>query len=421
MTKRLIPLCLLTILLIVGCGGNNPGASSESYAGGDVSQCTTEGVAAQSADADIEQMRQTIVAFRSSLSADLLTEASACLDDERFYLWHNTPNGDDRRDGIQYGDLSDEQLDLFQELLQLFLSDDGYQKVEEITFLAEGFLNTINADAWATDYYAIDLFGDPENDGSWGFQLDGHHLVLNFLVHGDHVSIVPAFIASEPVFGSHNGTEFDVFSAEREQVFALYRNLTAEENTAATTTGDEQEMVVGPAERVGNPDPYIGDYDYSGFETGLRYSDMSAVSQSNLTTLMQTYVYNLETPFADVWWADIMSDIDNTYFVWVSETDELTNLSTYYYRIYNPHVWIEYNIEGAIGGDVEDGNHAHSITRIPSNSAGNGGDYGIFAHAINQSGPRTLLEHYMAVDHHLLSEIEFDYTLSDVGGHAHDS
>ncbi len=35
--------------------------------GGDVSQCTTEGIAAQSADGDIEDMRQAIVAFRSSL------------------------------------------------------------------------------------------------------------------------------------------------------------------------------------------------------------------------------------------------------------------------------------------------------------------------------------------------------------------
>ena len=71
---------------------------------------------------------------------------------------------------------------MFQNLLQLFLSDDGYQKVEEITLLAEGYLNTIQSDVWSSDFYAIDLYGDPENDGSWGFQVDGHHLAINFLV-----------------------------------------------------------------------------------------------------------------------------------------------------------------------------------------------------------------------------------------------
>ena len=146
---------------------------------------------------------------------------------------------------------------------------------------------------------------------------------------------------------------------------------------------------------------------------------MSATSQANLTALMQAYVYNLETPFADLWWEDITSEIDNTYFVWIDETDELNNLSIYYYRIYNPHLWIEYNVEDSIGDNIEEGNHAHSITRVPSTS--NGGDYGIFANMINQNGPRTLLEHYAATDHHALSGIPFDYQLTEPHDHAHGS
>ena len=74
--------------------------------------------------------------------------------------------------------------------MQLFLSAEGYQKVFEITELSEGWLSDIMSDTWNPDFYSIDMFGDPETSGSWGFQLDGHHCVINFLVHGDNISIV---------------------------------------------------------------------------------------------------------------------------------------------------------------------------------------------------------------------------------------
>ncbi|MGB1250256.1 MAG: DUF3500 domain-containing protein [Candidatus Promineifilaceae bacterium] len=409
-------LFITLVLFAAGCGVFGVGETIREPV--DLATCGTE-TANQSADAEIEALRTAMNAFRSSLSDSLLAQASNCLDDERLYLWHNTP-ADGNRDGITYGDLSAEQLASFQALLQAFLSADGYQKVDEITFLAEGYLSEIRS-IWDTDSYSIDMFGDPENNGSWGFQLDGHHAALNFLVHGDSVSIVPAFLGGEPTVGSHNGVEFDIFSAERDRALTLYNNLNTDENTAAVSTGDSATMLVGPANRNGNPDPYIGAYDYSGFETGLKYADMSETTQANLLLLMQAYVYNLNTPFADVWWADIMTSIDDTYFVWLDDVETPTATTQFYYRIYNQSVWIEYNMESPRGQGLEDWNHVHTITRIPSNA--NGGDYGIFANVINQGGPTTLLEHYMQVDHHALSEIEFDYGLDTPldTSHAHDS
>ena len=389
-------------------------ASSETFATSSVStlaNCDTSNVLSQSTDADVEQLRTTVVAFRASLSEELLEAGSTCLSDERVYLWHNTPANDNNRNGITYGDLTDEQIALFQVVLEAFLSDDGYQKVEEITFMSEGYLNTVRAELWSTDYYSIDMFGDPENTGSWGVQLDGHHAAINFFVHGDDVSIVPAFLGAEPMTGSLDGEAFDIFSAERDLAFALYATLTDDELAAAVSNG-EATMSVGPADRNGDPDPYIGDYDYSGFETGLKYSDMSAEAQASLTTLMQVYVYNMETTFADIWWESIAANIDDTYFVWIGEGDaSASEYPVYYYRIYNPSLWVEYNIEGTVGPGVEAGNHAHSITRVPSTL--NGGDYSIFANAINGNGPSTLLEHYLLADHHAFGQAQFDYELTN--------
>jgi len=56
----------------------------------------------------------------------------------------------------------------------------------------------------------------------------------------------------------------------------------------------------------------------------------------------------------------------------------------------------------------------HSITRIPNNPTENvdGGDYGLFASTF-QSGPATLMEHYLLNDHHANSKLNFDYKLSN--------
>lgn len=389
--------------------------------GGSVSGCNTTGETTQSAIAEVEAMRQAMLTFRNSLSTTLLSEADNCLDNERFYVWHNTPNGNgNSRDGIIYGDLSDEQLTNFKSMLQLFLSESGYQKVKEITELAEGLLNESNPTVWNPDYYSIDMFGDPENSGSWGFQLDGHHLAINFLVHGDNVSIVPAFLGGEPAVSSFNGTDFDIFKDERDLGLMLFNGLNSEESVAAVSTGNHS-MEVGPADTPGGVDPYRGDYDYSGFTLGLKYSDMSEATQANLILVMQEYVYNLSPTFADQWWADITENIDETYFVWINDEANPTTTSPFYYRIYNPYLWVEYNAENALGGGDADYNHVHTITRIPNNPAtNNGGDYGIFALMINQNGVRTLYEHYAMADHHKMSDMLFDYKVNIRHSHGHD-
>jgi hypothetical protein len=264
------------------------------------------------------------------------------------------------------------------------------------------------------------MFGDPENSGSWGFQLDGHHCVVNFLVHGDQVSIVPAFLGGEPIKETFNGVSFDIFKDERDLALALYNGFTTAENAAAVSTGSSATMLVGPAPNGGDPDPHRGDYDYSGFANGLKYSDMSAATQANLILLMKEYVYNLNTAFADIWWADIMNNIDETYFVWLDNVDNPTPTTQFYYRIYNPYLWVEYNMEEPVGDGIEVWNHAHTITRIPNNPTTNkGGDYNIFAQIINDNGVKTLYEHYMKADHHRDSELPFDYKVKMPHQHKH--
>lgn len=372
--------------------------------------CSTSAAAAQSSNPEIVAMKDAMIAFRKSLSPILLKKGTSCLDNQRVVQWSNLPPQISPRNGIAYGELTPDQLTKFQEVLKLFLSADGYQKVDEITMLAEAYLNVLNSNQWSSNYYSIDLFENPETSGSWGFQLDGHHCAINFLVHGDKVSLVPAFLGAEPVKATFHGINFDIFKDERDLALSLYNGFTPAENSAAVSSGSAATMVVGPAENSSVPDPFAGSYDYSQFKVGLKYSDMSTATQEKLVLLMREYVYNLKTSFADVWWADVMNNIDETYFVWLDNVDAPSATTQFYYRIYNPYLWAEYNMEPPVGQGIESWNHAHTITRIPNSPAtNNGGDYGIFAKVVNKGGPRTLYEHYIAANHHEQSEFPFDY------------
>ncbi len=404
------------LLFVQACSDSNSDNGEDEV----ITSCNVEGELAQSSNSEVEAMRQAMLTFRNSLSTAQLSELSNCLDDERFYLWHNTPNAEgNSRDGIIYGDLSSDQLDNFKAIMELFLSTSGYKKVDDISTLAEGYLSDQNSGVWDNDYYSIDLFGDPENSGSWGFQVDGHHLAINFLVHGDYVSIVPAFLGAEPASETYSGIEFDIFADERDLALELYHGLSPNELSDAVSTGS-REMQVGPASQPGSVDPYRGDYNYSGFETGLKYSEMSSTTQANLILVMQEYVNNLTTTFADLWWEDILDNIDDTYFVWIDNVDTPTVTTQFYYRIYNPYLWIEFNTENVVGGNIEDWNHIHTITRIPNNpSTNNGGDYGIFALLVNSGGIETLYDHYALAEHHNQSNVTFDYEVIQRHDHGH--
>ena len=350
----------------------------------------TERIAETSTKPSIVALATVMKNFRASLSSKLLDAASYPLGHKESYSWTNVPPGrDEDRGGIRFGELSRHQLTRFYEVLSVFLSSDGYTKVSLITKDIETDLSNISPGFWASNPYHIALFGNPETDGSWGFQLDGHHLALNFLVHGDVVSVVPALIGTRPAVINN----IEVLGDERGTAFALLNSLDVSQRKKAIQTG-RRGLRVGAGRTI---DPFLN-YDYSEFVgVGLRGSEMNDTQKEKLRTLIKTYVYNLEAEFANIWMADINAGLDDTYFVWIGGT---TPNDPIYYRVFNPAVWIEFNNEGS-GLD-----HIHTITRSP-----NGNDYGIFA--LNH-GPKTLLEHYVLEDHHKMSDKLFDYSITDL-------
>ena len=57
--------------------------------------------------------------------------------------------------------------------------------------------------------------GKPSEKEPWGFQLDGHHLIVNYFVLCDQVVMTPAFWGSEPVVAESAWTSTNVRMIER--------------------------------------------------------------------------------------------------------------------------------------------------------------------------------------------------------------
>src|SRR5262245_65221174 len=86
------------------------------------------------------------------------------------------------------------------------------------------------------------LMGTPSATEPWGWQLDGHHAIINYFVLGDQVVMTPVFAGSEPVTahaGAFKGTS--VLQDEQNQGVALVNALDANQRKKAIVKGSKTE------------------------------------------------------------------------------------------------------------------------------------------------------------------------------------
>jgi hypothetical protein len=87
---------------------------------------------------------------------------------------------------------------------------------------------------YGEDKYFFTVMGRPSAQEPWGWQLDGHHLIVNFFVLGDEVVITPLFLGGEPVVttsGKYVGNA--VLQDEQNQGLALLQSFSEEQRKSA--------------------------------------------------------------------------------------------------------------------------------------------------------------------------------------------
>jgi hypothetical protein len=261
-------------------------------------------------------------------------------------------------------------------LLQASLSAQGYQTARDIMRLNETIAEiTDRWEEYGEWVYWLSLFGTPSANAPWGWQIDGHHLIINCFVLGDQVVMTPMFMGSEPVeadAGRYAGTR--VFAAEEARGLALAQSLTPEQRRTAVLSDELPPEVFTGAFRDNIELRY----------EGIRFDRLSAHQQALLLALIETYVGRMAAGHAAVKMDEVRRHLGDTYFAWMGGFEDD---SVFYYRVHSPVILIEFDHQRgvALDYDVPTRTHIHTVMRTP-----NGNDY----------GKDLLRQHYAQAAHH---------------------
>ena len=207
--------------------------------------------------------------------------------------------------------------------------------------------------------------GAPSETQPWGWQIDGHHLAINYFVLGDQVVFSPAFMGAEPVLttsGKYKGNT--LFQDEQNLGLAFMQGLNEQQQNKANIEQKRRENL----QAAGFQDNLVLEYQ------GIQATNMTQKQRKQLLTLVQEYIGKMRKGHADVKMTDIEKHLDQTWFAWAGST---ADDGVFYYRIHSPVVLIEFDHQGPVGIRSAKGsrgptrNHIHTMIRTP-----NGNDYG---------------------------------------------
>jgi hypothetical protein len=366
-------------------GGNETEALAEAFKG-----VTTDGnliaglYPIHSSGVATDGVRAAAEAFLASLTDDQRAATLFTIDDDEWRKWTNVDGG--TRQGTSLKDMTEAQRTAAFAMLGAALSAKGLQTTRDIMKLntTEGELLS-QTDRFNELLYWFTVMGTPSATEPWGFQLDGHHLIINYFVLGDQVVMAaPNFMGAEPpvaTTGTYSGVS--VLQTEQDKGLAMINAL----------TDDQRKIAIVDANKSGD-NLQAGAYSDNAVlaYVGIKADALTADQQTQLLALIGEWVGNMDDGHAAVKMQEVKDHIADTYFAWVGAIDAE---AVFYYRIQSPVILIEFDHElpGPLGqnpdyaSDVPTRRHIHTIVRTP-----NGNDYS-----------KDLLRQHLAAYHHELT------------------
>lgn len=305
---------------------------------------------------------QAAEAFLAALTPQQRTEALFPLDSDVWRRWSNI-HPFLMRHGVLLDALTQSQRERALALLRACLSLAGFNTARNVMQLNETIREiTGRDDEYGEWLYWLSLMGTPSADEPWGWQLDGHHLIVNCFILKDQMVLTPMFMGSEPTTaetGKYTGTR--VFEAEEQNGLALARSLTPQQLQKTILAEELPNEVFTSAFR----DNFELRYE------GIGYGELSGGQRELLWRLLNTYVGRLRPGHAQVKEEEVHRHLEETHFAWMGRVDEH---SVFYYRVHSPVILIEFDHQRgvALDNDTPSRQHIHTVVRTP-----NGNDYGM--------------------------------------------
>jgi hypothetical protein len=322
-------------------------------------------------------------AFLAGLTDTQRTATQFTVRSTEWRQWSNLDPGEFKRQGVSLADLTDAQNALGTALMRAALSADGLETTEKIRRLNKAAGDLVGkSDVFNDELFYWTVMGTPSATEPWGFQFDGHHLVVNYFVLGDQVVMSPCFWGSEPTSLDIDGETVSVCQEEVEASLAFIQSLTAAQQKTAviSATKADEDMKAGAF-----ADNAVEAY------AGIRATALTSAQKKKLLAVAEAFVNRAKADVTKARMAEIRSHLDDTYAAWIGGTGDD---DPFYLRVHSPVVWIEVDCQaagplgGAYGRTRADGpsqKHIHSVVRTP-----NGNDY----------GRELLRQHYLTSPHH---------------------
>jgi hypothetical protein len=316
----------------------------------------------KSSGVSTDSVRIAAIAFLAGLTEEQRKRTAYPVDDLEWRKWDNRHSP--KRQGVGFNEMSEDQRQLAFNMLQQSLSAKGLKKTQDIMKL-NGTLAELanNFQEYGEWLYWITIMGTPSDTEPWGWQLDGHHAVINYFVLGDQVVMSPVFMGSEPIEakeGKFKGTI--VMQDEQNKGLKLIKALSDE----------QQSQAIVMKKKDGNnnlseayKDNIVLDY------AGIPGSKLDDAQRRLLLELISEFVGNMRDEHAKVRMSEVVEHLDRTHFAWIGGT---TEQSVYYFRVHSPVILIEFDHQRRVAPfrtTEPKRDHIHTVVRTP-----NGNDYG---------------------------------------------
>ncbi|AOS45203.1 hypothetical protein Verru16b_02281 [Lacunisphaera limnophila] len=300
---------------------------------------------AHSEPSPAQEMAVAARAWLDSLALPQRQQAVYPLADAERENWHFVPRD---RHGLPLKSMSPAQQQLARQLVAAGLSERGLLTTDAIIALEDVLFAMEGATRRDRGLYYFTVFGVPDDHGTWGWRLEGHHLSVNILIaDGSRIAVTPMFFGSNPaeVRITHAQQGRRALAAEEDLGRSLVRSLDPEQLTVALIADHAPADIITGNDREAQ----------LAHPTGLPFASMTPAQQEHLRALVAVYAGRLRPEIAT---AELQRIADRgwhqVHFAWAGS---LTPRQPHYYRIHSPDFVIEYdNIQN-------DSNHIHTTWR----------------------------------------------------------
>lgn len=221
----------------------------------------------------------------AKLSKSQAEKASFSFDDKERIDWHFIPRP---RKGLPLSEMDEAQKKLVRGLLLASLGETGLKTTEDVRSL-EGILRAIEGPnrrfSRDPEHYYLSVFGSPGGKDKWGWRFEGHHLCVNFTLHGKSIlAATPLFFGANPgevKSGPRKGLR--VLGSVEDLGRTLMKSLDDSQLKTALGKGKPEEVKATQAASYNAELP-----------AGLSASKMNAGQVKTLTSLVLAHTRNME-------------------------------------------------------------------------------------------------------------------------------